>query len=217
MKKQNGFGDIITIAVIAVIALAALAFGGGCRSVINKYTDGMSGKNYSVGDTPAFAADDVPFDSLVWRWGGRPSNPAALQLNGSITSTEFRGGTITWGCEDIHGLRNWGANIGNRFAVFVEMPGGSWQGGDTDWVARSDDKPTLWGKPRPMAGHMWWDGKSMGANGDGTGNNSFRDGGYNGWKLAGPPTEPYPGQRYAIVAWNGTTGWRTNVKTGVYR
>ena len=201
------------------LMLAALMIGNGCaifRKELNKYTDGMSGKDRDIGNTPAFEADDVPWESLVWKWGGKPANPGALQLNGSIVSTEFRGGTINWACEDIFGIRNWGANIGNRFATFVEIDG-KWVGGDTDWVARSDDKPTLWGKPRPMAGHMWWDGKSAGANGDGTGNNSARDGGYKGWNLAGPPREPFPGQRYAIVAYNSSTGWRTNVRAGTYR
>jgi len=66
--NKQGFADVVTIAVIALVAVIVLSFGSGCavfNKAKNKFTDGMTGKDYGVGDTPAFAADDVPFGLLV--------------------------------------------------------------------------------------------------------------------------------------------------------
>ena len=105
-------------------------------------------------------ADQVPFGSLKWTFGGRPNGSGARNGGVVISGARFssRGVSFTYN----HDLSAWGYSsgaLGGVACLFVQKSGGQWVGGKFDWISssrRSRDFANVYG-------------------------------GYEGWSLAGVP------------------------------
>lgn len=100
--------------------------------------------NYDGGDTPTPTptpvadADEVPFSSLDWCWGGFAGGKAALG-SGRISSLRIGRDnmsyttTASWWRE----LGNGSATEANSLACLFVRISGKWQGGKIDWISES--------------------------------------------------------------------------------
>ena len=105
-------------------------------------------------------ADQVPFGSLKWTFGGRPNGSGAR--NGGVVISGARFSTDGMSFSYARDLSAWGyasGALGGVACLFVQKSNGQWVGGKFDWISssrRSRDFANVYG-------------------------------GYEGWSLAGVP------------------------------
>ena len=113
------------------------------------------------GEGGAVGADQVPFGSLKWTFGGRPNGAGARNGGVVISGARFspNGLSFTYNRD----LSAWGCSsgeLGGVACLFVRKENGKWVGGKFDWISssrRSRDFANVYG-------------------------------GYDGWSLAGVPS-----------------------------
>ena len=112
------------------------------------------------GDNGDVGADQVPFGSLKWTFGGRPNGSGAR--NGGVVISGARFSTDGMSFSYARDLSAWGyasGALGGVACLFVQKSNGQWVGGKFDWISssrRSRDFANVYG-------------------------------GYEGWSLAGVP------------------------------
>ena len=112
------------------------------------------------GGSDAVGADQVPFGSLSWRYGGRPNGAGARNGGVVISGARFSSNGVSFTYN--RDLSAWGYSagaLGGVACLFVQKENGQWVGGKFDWISssrRSRDFLNVYG-------------------------------GYGGWSLAGVP------------------------------
>ena len=111
-------------------------------------------------DSADVGADQVPFGSLSWTFGGKPNGRGARNGGVIISGARFSAGGVSFSyAKD---LSAWGCSpgeLGGIACLFVRKSNGQWVGGKFDWISssrRSRDFANVYG-------------------------------GYEGWSLAGVP------------------------------
>lgn len=114
----------------------------------------------ATADAADVGADQVPFGSLSWTFGGKPNGRGARNGGVIISGARFSAGGVSFSyAKD---LSAWGCSpgeLGGIACLFVRKSNGQWVGGKFDWISssrRSRDFANVYG-------------------------------GYEGWSLAGVP------------------------------
>ena len=165
------------LAATAAIALAALLAGcessddssGSYWTTENKSSSAQATASTTTGETKQTtasetsatsvdgevgAADQVPFGSLSWSYGG-VNGAKAAKTTASISGLSAGSQTMSyrWAGDT---LRTWGLSDGNAGALacfFVQRSDGRWVGGKFDWVSTSR---TSRGLENIYAGYRGW-------------------------------------------------------------
>lgn len=134
-----------TIFMVVIIFVAHLLIGCATikQAVMSQITNAVPNSGSTTTTTPK---DAVPFDSLVWDFGGfKPSSSTIVK--GNISSVSFNGGTLNYSATvDPDWGKEGGAPNATIAALFFKGSDGVWRGGKFDWIG-------FVGKPRP-AGHI---------------------------------------------------------------
>lgn len=137
-------------------------------AVPSKTTTTRSGSKTTTTQAPApspspsgdVGADQVPFGSLSWTFGGKPVARGARNGGVVISGARFSAGGVSFSY--VKDLSAWGYSngaLGGVACLFVQKSNGQWVGGKFDWISssrRSRDFANVYG-------------------------------GYGGWSLAGVP------------------------------
>lgn len=83
-------------------------------------------------------ADQVPFGSLKWTFGGRPNGAGARNGGVVISGARFSSGGVSFTYN--RDLSAWGYSsgaLGGVACLFVKKENGKWVGGKFDWISSS--------------------------------------------------------------------------------
>jgi hypothetical protein len=130
------------------------------RSAPTPTTQNGGGGGSGGGESGMVGADQVPFGSLKWAYGGKPNGAGARNGGVVISGARFSEGGVSF--TYAKNLSAWGYAdnaLGGVACLFVQKSNGQWVGGKFDWISSSR-------KSRDFA-------------------NVY--GGYEGWSLAGVP------------------------------
>lgn len=128
-----------TAAPASTSSSASVAAGsGGAAPSAGETGAGSGGETPSEtpSEAPA-AADQVPFGSLKWRYGG--VNGSGARASGvAISSASFSSGGMSF--KYVRDLSAWGYSsgaLGGYACLFVQNQSGAWVGGKFDWISSS--------------------------------------------------------------------------------
>jgi len=86
----------------------------------------------------AIGADQVPFGSLKWTFGGKPNGSGARNGGVVISGARFSSGGVSFAYN--RDLSAWGYSsgaLGGVACLFVRKENGRWVGGKFDWISSS--------------------------------------------------------------------------------
>ena len=86
----------------------------------------------------AVGADQVPFGSLSWEYGGKPNGAGARNGGVVISGASFAANKVSFSY--VRDLSAWGYSkdaLGGIACLFVRKTNGSWVGGKFDWISSS--------------------------------------------------------------------------------
>ena len=90
------------------------------------------------GETGGGGADQIPFGSLKWTYGGKPNGAGARNGGVVISNARFSKNGVSFSYD--RDLSAWGYSsgaLGGVACLFVRKENGGWVGGKFDWISSS--------------------------------------------------------------------------------